>query len=42
MARKQFIPEQIVAILREVERSASRVEVFRRHGVSDQSYYRRR
>ena len=40
MARKRFTPEQIVVILREVERSASRSEVFRRHGISDQTYYR--
>ena len=40
MARKRFKPEQIVAILREVERSASRSEVFRKHGISEQTFYR--
>ena len=40
MARKRFKPEQIVAILREVERAGNRQEVFRKHGISDQTYYR--
>ena len=40
MARKRFQPEQIVAILREVERSGDRQEVIRKHGISDQTYYR--
>jgi putative transposase len=40
MARKRFTPEQIVAILRDVERSPSRSEALRKHGVSDQTFYR--
>ena len=40
MARKRFKPEQIVAILREIERSANRKEVIRKHAISDQTYYR--
>ena len=40
MARKRFKPEQIVAILREVERSGKREEVVREHGISDQTYFR--
>ena len=40
MARKRFKPEQIVAILRDVERSGKREETIRKHGVSDQTYYR--
>ena len=40
MARKRFGAEQIVAILREVEREPNRDEVLRKHGVSDQTYYR--
>lgn len=40
MARKRFSAEQIVAILREVERSQDRSAVLRTHNVSDQTYYR--
>jgi len=40
MARKRFRAEQIVAILREVERSLDRSTVLRTHNVSDQTYYR--
>lgn len=40
MARKRFSAEQIVAILREVERSQDRSTVLRTHNVSDQTYYR--
>ena len=40
MARKRFTDEQIVLILREAERSASIQEVIRKHGISDQTYYR--
>jgi putative transposase len=39
MARKRFTPEQIVAILREVERDG-REAVLKNHGISDQTYYR--
>ncbi len=40
MARKRFTPEQIVAILREVERSPSRQDAIRKHGISEQTFYR--
>jgi putative transposase len=40
MARKRFKPEQIVRILREVERSGTRHDVIRKHGISEQTYYR--
>ena len=40
MARKRFTPEQIVAILREVERSPSRQDAIRKQGISEQTFYR--
>jgi len=40
MARKRFTPEQIVAILREAERGTERKALFRRHGISEQTFYR--
>jgi putative transposase len=40
MARKRYAVEQIVEILREVERGPSREEILRKHGVSEQTYYR--
>ena len=40
MARKWFTAEQVVAILREVERATDRSEVLRTHGINDQTYYR--
>jgi len=40
MARKRFKPEEIVAILRESERLGSVQEVIRKHGISDQTFYR--
>ncbi|HLG42375.1 MAG TPA: hypothetical protein VI643_03335 [Planctomycetota bacterium] len=39
MARKRFAPEQIVAILREIERDG-REPTLKKHGISDQTYYR--
>ncbi len=36
MTRRRFTPEQIVAILREVERK----KLFRKHGISEQAFYR--
>ena len=39
MARKRFTPEQIVAILREIERDG-RDSVLKKHNISDQTYYR--
>jgi putative transposase len=40
MARKRFTPEQIVVILREVERGGERKTLFRKHGISEQTFYR--
>lgn len=39
--KKRFSEEQIITILREAERGASTViEVCRRHGIAEQSFYR--
>ena len=40
MARKRYTAEQIVAILREAERDANTQETCRRHGISEQTFYR--
>lgn len=40
MPRKRRTPEQIVAILREAERCSTVKEVCRKHGISDQTFYR--
>lgn len=40
MARKRFKPEQIVEIIREVEKSGSIVDICRKHGISDATFYR--
>ena len=40
MPRKRHKPEQIVAILREAERTGSNEEVIRKHGISNQTFYR--
>lgn len=40
MPRKRRTPEQIVAILREAERGSTVKEVCRKHGISDQTFYR--
>ena len=40
MARKRFTPEQIVAILRDSEKGGPREEFFKKHGISEQTYYR--
>ena len=40
MARKRYTAEQIVAILREAERDANAQETCRRHGISEQTFYR--
>ena len=40
MARKRRKAEEIVAILRESERGTSREEIFKKHGISEQTFYR--
>ena len=40
MARKRYTPEQIVAILRDVERSSSRSEALRKNAITGQTFYR--
>ena len=40
MARKRFTSEQIVAILREAERGGKRQNLFKKHNISEQTYYR--
>ncbi len=40
MARKRFTSEQIVAILRDAEKGGPREEFFKKHNVSEQTYYR--
>lgn len=37
--RSRFTEEQIIAILREQEAGAKTVEVCRRHGISDATFY---
>jgi len=40
MRSSRFTPEQIVAILKEVEVGGRTGEVCRRHGISEQTFYR--
>jgi putative transposase len=40
MPRKRYKPEQIIAILREAERAGNNEETCRKHGVSNQTFYR--
>jgi putative transposase len=40
MRRSRFGQEQIIAILREHEADAATSEVWRRHGISDGTFYR--
>lgn len=40
MARKRWKTEEIVAILREGDRGVSTQELCRKHGMTDQTYYR--
>ena len=39
MKRSRFTEEQIIAILREQEAGAKTVDVCRRHGISDATFY---
>lgn len=40
MKRKRFTEEQIVGVLREQEAGATAREICRRHGISEQTFYR--
>jgi len=40
MKRRRFSEEQIIAILREQETGAKTVEVCRKHGISDATFYK--
>ena len=40
MAKKRFSAEQIVAILREAEKAPTNDEILRKHGISEQTFYR--
>jgi putative transposase len=40
MAKKRFTAEQIVAILREAEKSPTNEEILRKHVISEQTFYR--
>lgn len=40
MKAKSYSPEQIVKILREAERADTAREVIRRHGITEQTFYR--
>ena len=40
MKAKKYSPEQIVKILREAESAESAREVIRRHGLTEQTFYR--
>ena len=40
MARKRRRAEEIVAILREAERGTPREQIFKKHGISEQTFYR--
>jgi putative transposase len=40
MAKKRFTAEQIVAILREAEKATTNEEILRKHGISEQTFYR--
>ena len=42
MARKRYTEELIVSILREAQRVGASREVIRRHGISDQTFCRRK
>ena len=40
MKRKRFAEEQIIGILKEAEAGAKSAELCRRHGISEQTFYR--
>jgi putative transposase len=39
MKRKRFSEEQIVGILKELELGAKTADVYRKHGISDATFY---
>ena len=40
MKRKRFTEEQIISVLKEAAAGAKTVDLCRRHGVSEQTFYR--
>jgi putative transposase len=40
MKKQRYSPEQIVAILQEAEAAPTKAEVWRKHGISQWTYYR--
>lgn len=42
MRKSQITDEQIIAVLREAEQTGQTGEVIRRHGISPETFYRRR
>jgi len=40
MRRKQFTEEQIIGILKEAEAGGKATDLCRRHGISEQTFYR--
>ncbi len=40
MKRRRFTEEQIIGVLKEAENGANTLELCRRHGIHEQTYYR--